>query len=166
LSLAVRGQLLDETDDPEAAEQLLVRAAELAQRGVASIEIAYTLLALAGIRQRLGQHDEARRIYDEARQAVAKCEDPGVLNERLAGAERRTRFALPPRPGRRSSQALSEAELSVLRLLRSELSQREIAGELHLSFNTIKTHTRSIYRKLGVAGRAEAISRARELGLI
>ena len=166
LSLAVRGQLLDRTDDPEAAEQLLVRATELAQRGVASIEIAYTLLALAGIRQRLGRNDEARRIYEEARQAVAKCEDPGVLNERLARAERRTRFAPPPRPGRRSSQALSDAELSVLRLLRSELSQREIAGELHLSFNTIKTHTRSIYRKLGVAERAEAISRARELSLI
>jgi LuxR family transcriptional regulator, maltose regulon positive regulatory protein len=166
LSLAVRGQLLDETDDLEAAEQLLVRAAELAQRGVASIEIAYTLLALAGIRHRLSRHDEARRIYEEARQAVAKCEDPGVLNERLARAERRTRSALPPRPGRASSQALSEAELSVMRLLRSELSQREIAGELHLSFNTIKTHTRSIYRKLGVAERAEAISRARELSLI
>ena len=166
LALAVSGQLLDRTDDPEAAEQLLVRATELAQRGVASIEIAYTLLALAGIRHRLGRDDEARLIYEEARQAVAKCEDPGVLNERLAQAERRTRFAPPPRPGRRSSQALSDAELSVLRLLRSELSQREIAGELHLSFNTIKTHTRSIYRKLGVAERAEAISRARELSLI
>ena len=166
LSLAVRGQLFDRNDDPEAAEQLLVRAAELAQRGVASIEIAYSLLALAAVRQRLGRNDEAQRIYEEARQAVAKCEDPGVLNERLARAERRTRFALPPRPGRTSNQALSEAELSVLRLLRSELSQREIAGELHLSFNTIKTHTRSIYRKLGVAERAEAISRARELSLI
>ena len=66
----------------------------------------------------------------------------------------------------RRHEALSDAELSVLRLLRSELSQREIAGELHLSFNTIKTHTRNIYRKLGVAERAAAISRARELSLI
>ena len=112
LSLAVRGQLLDRTDDPEAAEQLLVRATELAQRGVASIEIAYTLLALAGIRQRLGRDDEARRIYEEARQAVAKCEDPGVLNERLARAERRTRFAPPPRPGR-SKQSGSQRRRAV-----------------------------------------------------
>ena len=37
--------------------------------------------------------------------------------------------------------------------MRSQLSQREIAAELHLSFNTIKTHTRNIYRKLGVAER-------------
>ena len=70
------------------------------------------------------------------------------------------------RTGEASSQALSDAELAVLRLLRSELSQREIAGELHLSFNTIKTHTRNIYRKLDVPGRAQAVARARELSLI
>jgi LuxR family maltose regulon positive regulatory protein len=168
LSLAVRGQLLDRTDDLEAAEQVLVRATELARRGVASIEIAYSLLALAGIRQRLGRHDEARRIYELAHKAVARCADPGILQERLARAERRVQFAPHPRGSRTigGGEALSDAELSVLRLLRSELSQREIAGELHLSFNTIKTHTRNIYRKLGVAQRAEAISRARELSLI
>jgi LuxR family transcriptional regulator, maltose regulon positive regulatory protein len=168
LSLAVRGQLLARNDDPEAANLALLRATELARRGIASIEIAYSLLALAGIRQRLGRHDEARRICQEARQAVGRCEDPGILTEQLARAERRARLAPTPPAGRTSGrdEALSDAELSVLRLLRSELSQREIAGELHLSFNTIKTHTRNIYRKLGVAERAEAISRARELSLI
>jgi LuxR family maltose regulon positive regulatory protein len=168
LSLAVRGQLLDRAEDPEAADRLLLRASELARRGVASIEIAYSLLALARIRQRLGRRAEAQRIYEEARTAVARCEDPGILNERLARAERQAKLVSPPRAGRTSgrSEALSDAELSVLRMLRSELSQREIAGELHLSFNTIKTHTRNIYRKLGVAERTEAISRARELSLI
>ena len=168
LSLAVRGQLFDRTDDLEAADHALLRATELARRGVASIEIAYSLLALAAIRQRLGRRDEAARIYEEARKAVGGCEDPGILNERLARAERRAKLAPPLRAGRTTggSEALSDAELSVLRLLRGELSQREIAGELHLSFNTIKTHTRNIYRKLGVAERAEAISRARELSLI
>jgi LuxR family maltose regulon positive regulatory protein len=167
LSLAVRGQLLARADDPEAADRVLLRASELARRGVASIEIAYSLLALASIRRRLGRRDEAQRIYEEARTAVARCEDPGILNARLARAEREANLA-SPRAGRTSgrSETLSDAELSVLRLLRSELSQREIAGELHLSFNTIKTHTRSIYRKLGVAERTEAISRARELSLI
>jgi LuxR family maltose regulon positive regulatory protein len=167
LSLAVRGQLLARSDDPEAADRVLLRASELARRGVASIEIAYSLLALASIRRRLGRRDEAQRIYEDARTAVARCEDPGILNARLARAEREANLA-SPRAGRTSgrSETLSDAELSVLRLLRSELSQREIAGELHLSFNTIKTHTRSIYRKLGVAERTEAISRARELSLI
>jgi ATP/maltotriose-dependent transcriptional regulator MalT len=168
LSLAVRGQLLARADNPEAADRVLLRASELARRGVAWIEIAYSLLALASTRQRLGRRDEARRIYEEARTAVAGCEDPGILRARLARAERQSKFESPPRAGRTSgrSEDLSDAELSVLRLLRSELSQREIAGELHLSFNTIKTHTRNIYRKLGVAERTEAISRARELSLI
>jgi LuxR family maltose regulon positive regulatory protein len=168
LSLAVRGQLLDRTDELEAADRVLLRATELARRGVASIEIAYSLLALAGTRQRLGRHDEARRIYEKAREAVARCEDPGILNERLARAERQVKVAPHPRASRTSGggEGLSESEMSVLRLLRSELSQREIAGELHLSFNTIKTHTRNIYRKLEVAERAQAVARARELSLI
>jgi LuxR family maltose regulon positive regulatory protein len=168
LALAVRGQLLEMHDDLDAADELLLRSAQLARRGVASIEIAYSLLALAGIRQRLGRGDEARRIYDEARAATGRCEDPGILNERLIRAERRLRFGGLARAARTRTRvdALSEAELSVLRLLRSQLSQREIAAELHLSFNTIKTHTRNIYRKLDVAERAQAVARARELSLI
>jgi LuxR family transcriptional regulator, maltose regulon positive regulatory protein len=54
----------------------------------------------------------------------------------------------------------------VLRLLASSLSQREIAGELFVTFNTVKSHTRSIFRKLGVNRRADAVNRARELGLL
>ena len=168
LSMAVRGQLLEGREELEAAERALLRATELARRGVASIEIAYSLLALASIRQRLGRHGDARRIYEQARTAVANCEDPGVLNDRVARTERALRFtphARAPNAGA-SRDALSDAELCVLRLLRSELSQREIAGELHLSFNTIKTHTRNIYRKLDVADRAQAVARARELSLI
>jgi LuxR family maltose regulon positive regulatory protein len=61
---------------------------------------------------------------------------------------------------------LSERELEVLRLLPGSLSQREIAAELYVSFNTIRTHTRVIFRKLGVTSRAEAVARARELGLL
>jgi ATP/maltotriose-dependent transcriptional regulator MalT len=54
----------------------------------------------------------------------------------------------------------------VLRLLASRLSQREIAGELYVSFNTVKSHTRSIFRKLGVDSRPDAVERAREHGLL
>ena len=61
---------------------------------------------------------------------------------------------------------LSQRELEVLRMLRSDLSQREIAGQLFVSFNTIRTHTRVIFNKLGVSSRAEAVARARELGLL
>jgi LuxR family maltose regulon positive regulatory protein len=168
LSMAVRGQLLEGREELETADEALVRATELARRGVASIEIAYSLLALAGIRQRLGRHEDAERIYEQARAAVADCEDPGILNDRLGRTARALRFtphAQAPKAGA-SHDPLSDAELSVLRLLRSQLSQREIAGELHLSFNTIKTHTRNIYRKLDVAERRDAVARARELSLI
>ena len=48
---------------------------------------------------------------------------------------------------------LSERELDVLRLLRGPLSESEIASELYVSHNTVHSHTRSIYRKLGVSSR-------------
>ncbi|MGZ4435798.1 MAG: response regulator transcription factor, partial [Trebonia sp.] len=54
----------------------------------------------------------------------------------------------------------------VLRYLPSNLSALEIGHELYLSFHTVKTHMRNIYAKLGVHRRAEAVERARELGLL
>jgi LuxR family maltose regulon positive regulatory protein len=63
-------------------------------------------------------------------------------------------------------QELTESELRILRLLASDLSQREIGRELYVTHNTVKTHTRGIYTKLDAATRKEAIGRARSLGLI
>jgi LuxR family transcriptional regulator, maltose regulon positive regulatory protein len=60
---------------------------------------------------------------------------------------------------------LTEREKAVLRMLGGDLSQQEIARELYVSINTVKTHTTSIYRKLGVSSRRQAIERARNLGL-
>ena len=71
-------------------------------------------------------------------------------------------------PGRELAfgEALTDRELAVLKLLPSQLSQRAIAAELFLSLNTVKSHSRAIYRKLGASSREEAIERARELALI
>lgn len=63
-------------------------------------------------------------------------------------------------------QRLTDRELTILRLFPSRLSQREIAEELFLSVNTVKTHSRAIYRKLGVSSRQAATDRARELALL
>ena len=60
---------------------------------------------------------------------------------------------------------LSSRELDVLHLLRSDLSGPDIARELFVSLNTMRTHTKNIYAKLGVNNRREAIRRATELGL-
>jgi len=62
--------------------------------------------------------------------------------------------------------ALSESEVRVLRYLTTNLRAPEIAGELFVSLNTIRTHLRHLYAKLGVHSRAEAVKRARELGLL
>jgi LuxR family maltose regulon positive regulatory protein len=62
-------------------------------------------------------------------------------------------------------EPLSERELEVLKLLRSELSGPEIAGQLIVSLNTLRTHTKNIFNKLGVNSRRAAVHRAEELGL-
>ena len=69
-----------------------------------------------------------------------------------------------PMPGLEAP--LTARELSIVRLLPSALSRRDIGRELFLSLNTVKTHGRSIYRKLGVRSRAQAVVRARELCLL
>ena len=72
------------------------------------------------------------------------------------------------RDGERESvdAELSGAERRVLRYLPTNLTAREIADELFVSVNTVKTHMRHIYAKLGVHRRTEAVDRARELGLL
>ena len=74
----------------------------------------------------------------------------------------------PPRPGEPAvaAEALSGAELRVLRYLPSNLSRPEISAELFVSPNTVETHMRHIYAKLGVHRRSEAVQRARQLGLL
>jgi LuxR family transcriptional regulator, maltose regulon positive regulatory protein len=61
---------------------------------------------------------------------------------------------------------LSEREMAVLALLPSLLSAREIATEFTVSVNTVKSHIRSIYAKLGVSTRREAVLHAQERGLV
>ena len=63
-------------------------------------------------------------------------------------------------------EPLSESELRVLRYLPTNLPAPEIAGELFVSLNTIRTHLRNVYTKLGVHSRGDAVKRARELGLL
>jgi LuxR family maltose regulon positive regulatory protein len=63
-------------------------------------------------------------------------------------------------------EELSDAELRVARYLPSNLKAPEIATELFVSANTVRTHLRHIYAKLGAHSRSEAVARARELGLL
>jgi ATP/maltotriose-dependent transcriptional regulator MalT len=63
-------------------------------------------------------------------------------------------------------EGLTGRELEVLKLLEQRLTDREIASDLHISWQTVATHTRNIYQKLQVSGRREAVAVAREIGLL
>ena len=80
----------------------------------------------------------------------------------LAGREPGSPPAGPPR----LREPLSHAEARVLRYLPTKLSAPEIADELYLSVNTVKTHMRHLYDKLGAHRRHEAVEQARALGLL
>jgi ATP/maltotriose-dependent transcriptional regulator MalT len=147
------------------AERELSRAGELSRRGAGVLERAAAALAHARVLAALGRRETGRERLARARELLAACADPGILARALAEAERTPGLA-PARAPAGAGDELSERELGVLRLLHSELSLREIGAELFVSLNTIKTHTRNIYLKLGAAGREEAVARARELGLL
>ena len=134
----------------------------IARRGGLRLDTAYGLLALARIARQAGDADEARDLRARAQRQLAACPDPGFLRAWTGtddAASRRSSAA-------DSADELSERELTVLRLLSSRLSLREIGDELYVSLNTIKTHTRNIYAKLRVGSREQAVARARELGLL
>jgi LuxR family maltose regulon positive regulatory protein len=161
--VARRGELSEATAEIE-------RGIHLAERVNAWHIATYGVLALAEIRHSAHEPAAARRLLARARAivgALRDADDSAVL-ARIEQTERtlRLRPAHERDPGGAPFWELSERELAVLRLLSSKLSQREIAAELYVSFNTVKTHTRAIFRKLGAASRSEAVARARELGLL
>jgi LuxR family maltose regulon positive regulatory protein len=161
-----RGRALERRGLLEEAAESIERAVELSQRGVAAVEIAYSRLAEAETLQLQGDGDGAREAAREARRRVEACPEPGILTEMLARTERRLHLAPALGRGVPRRADLTERELALLRLLPGDLNQREIAASLYISVNTVKTHTRGIYRKLGVVSRDDAVARARELGLI
>ena len=63
-------------------------------------------------------------------------------------------------------QPLSDSEIRMLRYLPTNLSMRQIGSELYVSHNTVRTHISHLYAKLGTHTRAEAVDRARALGLL
>ncbi len=110
-------------------------------------------------------HEDAEPLLAEARALADRCADPGIAGRYLARVEsRHGHAAAATAPD--LVEELTDREVAVLRYLPSQLSQREIANELYVSLNTVKTHCRAIYRKLGVDGRKPAVQAARDHGLI
>jgi LuxR family maltose regulon positive regulatory protein len=123
------------------------------------------LLRLAGALIDAGDRAEAAALLAEAGNTLAsQAGGARAQQARLEGLAHRLTARLPA--AKEPGEPLTERERAVLRLLRSTLSLREIGRELFLSANTIKTHTRAIYRKLGATTRAEAVERGYQLGLL
>jgi LuxR family maltose regulon positive regulatory protein len=113
----------------------------------------------------LGDLAAAVRMLADARRHVVTLPDAGVLPEwidHLAGAIEDA----SARAKTREATTLSTAELNVLQLLPTHLSLAQIADQHVVSRNTVKTQVASIYHKLGVNDRAEAVDRARAQGLL
>ena len=153
VSLAARGR-------PAEALPPIERAIAVLRSAGQPPGLAMALLRQVPVLRALGQEKRAEAAVVEAKSVIASCPDPGILLGQLTAARRN------PRPGARSGQHLTERERLVLRLLDSDLCEREIGHELYVSRNTVHTHVRSIYRKLAVSTRTDALTRARERGLL
>ena len=118
------------------------------------------LLRLAPVLRDLGDKPAAAALLAEAQDVLTALPDGAQAQlNRLKLLQRRLQDGGSARP-------LTASEKAVLQALHQRLSRRESAQALNVSMNTIKSHTRAIYRKLGVSSREDAIQRGRALGII
>ncbi len=165
---AAAGRRAFQRGDREEALEVLRRAVVLAELHPRTMVLVTALAYLADTEYAAGERDAARDTLARARDL---CDDEGIV-----GYARRRLEATEARLGKGSARAavrsgalfeeLTDRELSILRTLQGNMTQREIGAALFLSVNTVKAYNKSLYRKLGVASRQDAVSVARQLGLI
>lgn len=148
LGWALRALAADALADHEKARVSLERALDLAEPGGFRQVLVAQGAALRPVLRRQLRFGTAHRSFVEDL-LTALADSAGNGSNRPALAE-----------------ALTDREAAVLRFLPTMMSNHEIASELFVSVNTVKTHLRAIYRKLGVADRREAVQRARQMQLL
>jgi LuxR family maltose regulon positive regulatory protein len=121
-------------------------------------------LELARAHMTLLDVSETRVLLGEIDTIMRRRPDLGVLAGQVEEVRAESAAVAKAQEGRAST--LTPAELRLLPLLSSHLSFREIGERLYVSRNTVKTQAISVYRKLGVSSRSEAIARAADLGLL
>jgi LuxR family transcriptional regulator, maltose regulon positive regulatory protein len=146
------------------AEGLLTEALPMLGNPSFATQHAHALLDLATVRHARGDQSGAKGALEQAHSLIASCADAGMLTSLLHETERVLGRPIRTRPS--PEAPLTERELIVLRLLATALTQQEIARELYVSVNTVRSQIQGIYRKVGTASRQEAVARARELGLL
>jgi LuxR family transcriptional regulator, maltose regulon positive regulatory protein len=122
-----------------------------------------TRLELARTHVALRDSSGAKTLLSEAESLMGRHPRLGVLSKQADRLEAETAAIAAPRE---QSSMLTVAELRLLPLLTTHMSFREIGDHLYVSRNTVKTQAISVYRKLSVSSRSEAIERAAELGLV
>ncbi len=108
----------------------------------------------------------ARQAYGKGCGTEPHCGHPGYVGKLLAAFGQPSAPRHIPSDVHPSIEPMSERELEVLKLVAAGLKNQEIAEELFVVVGTVKAHLNSIYRKLGVQSRIQAVSRAKELNLL
>jgi LuxR family maltose regulon positive regulatory protein len=166
-ALAARGALLLAQGRAAYASRELATAEGLFADGTtASVHHVWSLLMLARAQAHRGHLVEAAQLSGTAREALDELPDAGTLPALLAEVEQEIAAAQERATAGELVTALSDAELTVLSLIAEGLSIREIGARLYVSENTVRTHRRAVYRKLGVHSRDEAVARATALGIL
>lgn len=144
----------------------LASAERLLREDVATVAHTWLLLLMARTCVRRGRLDRAAEVVGLAHDALAEIQDAGTLPALAEAVEHEIALARDRAQGGSLVAPPSDAELTVLRLMVEGLSVREIGERLFVSENTVRTHRRALYRKLGVHSRAEATARANALDLL
>ena len=181
--LLIAGGKMEELEEAAVFLTRLAHAAERGGRVGSLIEIlilqalalqaqTHVSLALAPLERALTlaePEDNVRLFLDEGSpmlQLLRTAAGAGIRPDFVRSLSQSLRRAGEPEPAHPMVDPLSERELHVLRLLATPLSGPEIARELHVSLNTMRTHTKHIFLKLDVNDRGAAVRRAESLGLI
>jgi LuxR family maltose regulon positive regulatory protein len=141
--------------DLRAGERLVAQLEEMT--GWFEVE---TRVSLARAAAHIGDPSSARELTVECDRYLEQIADAPVLLDWLREARRAVESASEV------TADLTPAELRVLRFLPTHLSFPEIAAEVYVSPNTVKTQAQAVYRKLGVSSRREAVERGRAAGLM
>jgi LuxR family maltose regulon positive regulatory protein len=158
-ALLLEARARDALGDQAAAGRVLERALDITESN--GIVLPFLLDPAPALLER---HRRYRTAHSSAHPA---------LISRILNLLQRPTSTVPP-PGSQAlwarsrglDEQLTDSETRVLRYLPTHLTAHEIANELFLSINTVSTHTRHLYAKLGVHSRHEAVDRARALGLV
>ena len=148
------------------AEREALRGERLRRSPQPTVGHAHALLMLAQVRIARSRLARAAGDLRRAQRSIAEFRDPGRLPAIATRVERDLMAARANGMECHIIEQPSPAELAVLRALMTGLSRREIGDRLYISLNTVKSHTRELYRKLAATSRNDAVARAEALGLL